>query len=65
MAERRNPHQVSADEAARILGECDRVARKASTSSERAAKASQAAQQEVALSNQVVATYEEAQANFD
>ena len=65
MAERRNPHQVSADEAARILAEADRTTRKASTSSERARKASVAAANEVDQANKVVATFEEAQEAFD
>ena len=54
MAERRNPHQVSADEAARILAEADRTTRKASTSSERARKASIAAEHEVEEATRVV-----------
>ena len=66
MAEgRRNPHQMDADEATRILAEADRTTRKASTSSERAKRANTAAESELAKVHNVIQTYEEAQAAFD
>ena len=65
MAQRRNPHHVEADEAARILAEADRTTRKASTSSERARRANTAAEEELANVHEVIMTYEEAQAAFD
>ena len=66
MAEgRRNPHQMDADEAARILSEADRTTRKASTSSERARRASLRAEEELDNVKRVFSSYQEAQAAFD
>ena len=65
MAQRTNPHQMNADEAARILAEADRTTRKASTSSERARRCNTAAQEELKAAHDVVQTYEDAQAAFD
>ena len=59
------PNKFSALDAASILAEADRTSRKASTSSERAAKVNDAAKTELANVRTVIRTYEEAQAAFD
>ena len=65
MATRTNPHRVQELDAAAILAEADRTTRKASTSSERARRTSEANVAELEEVKQTFATYEEAQAAFD
>ena len=67
MATRQNRHRNEADqdEVARILNECNRIERKASTSSERAARVSKATSIVLDDVKRIFASYEEAQDAFD
>ena len=65
MATRQNIHRVEPLDAASILAEADRTSRKASTSSERARRVSEAATMELDNVRNVFRTYQEAQEAFD